>query len=115
VATLLVVHHTTSPALQTLLESALDGTKADGIEGVEVQVRPALAASAVDVLAADGHQSRRQRSRTEKLHPTVRNVLCYRFPRPHRSDYELSGGLTFKKGNATYNLDFVFRFIVTLV
>ncbi|PZS18476.1 MAG: flavodoxin [Pseudonocardiales bacterium] len=51
---LLVVHHTTSPSLQELLEAALDGTHADGIEGVEVRVRPALAATAVDVLAADG-------------------------------------------------------------
>lgn len=51
---LLVVHHTTSPALQSLLEAALDGTKADGIEAVEVRVRPALAACTVDVLDADG-------------------------------------------------------------
>ena len=51
---LLVVHHTTSPALQTLLEAVLDGTRADGIEGVEVEVRPALSATAVDVLNADG-------------------------------------------------------------
>jgi multimeric flavodoxin WrbA len=54
VASLLVVHHTSSPALQTLLEAALDGTRADGVGEVDVQVRPALAASAVDVLAADG-------------------------------------------------------------
>lgn len=52
--TLLVVHHTTSPATQELLEAALAGTKAEGIEGVDVVVRPALAATAVDVLAADG-------------------------------------------------------------
>jgi multimeric flavodoxin WrbA len=51
---LLVVHHTTSPALQELLEAVLDGTRADGLEGVEVVVRAALAATAVDVLAADG-------------------------------------------------------------
>src|SRR6476660_1637127 len=42
---LLVVHHTTSPATQALLEAALDGTRADGIEGVEVRVRPALGAT----------------------------------------------------------------------
>jgi multimeric flavodoxin WrbA len=53
-AVLLVVHHTTSPATQTLLEAALDGSRADGIEGVEVVVRPALAANATDVLRADG-------------------------------------------------------------
>jgi multimeric flavodoxin WrbA len=51
---LLVVHHTASPATQTLLEAALDGTKADGIEDVEVRVRPALGATVSDVLAADG-------------------------------------------------------------
>ena len=51
---LLVVHHTTSPALQELLDAALDGARADGIEGVEVRVRPALGASVVDVLEADG-------------------------------------------------------------
>jgi multimeric flavodoxin WrbA len=51
---LLVVHHTTSPTLQALLEAVLDGTKAEGLEGVEVRVRPALAATAIDVLEADG-------------------------------------------------------------
>jgi multimeric flavodoxin WrbA len=51
---LLVVHHTTSPALQELLEAVLDGTRAEGLETVDVQVRAALAATAVDVLAADG-------------------------------------------------------------
>jgi multimeric flavodoxin WrbA len=51
---LLVVHHTTSPALQALLEAVLDGTRADGLEGVEVRVRPALTATVVDVLEADG-------------------------------------------------------------
>jgi multimeric flavodoxin WrbA len=54
VPVLLVVHHTTSPALQALLEAVLAGAAADGIEGVEVRVRPALTASPVDVLAADG-------------------------------------------------------------
>ncbi|WP_375481038.1 flavodoxin family protein [uncultured Jatrophihabitans sp.] len=51
---LLVVHHTVSPATQELLEAVLDGTRADGIEGVEVRVRAALVASPVDVLEADG-------------------------------------------------------------
>jgi multimeric flavodoxin WrbA len=54
VPVLLVVHHTTSPALQELLEAVLSGAAADGIEDVEVRVRPALAATAVDVLGADG-------------------------------------------------------------
>jgi NAD(P)H-dependent FMN reductase len=51
---LLVVHHTTSPTMQELLEAAVDGTHADGIDGVETVVRPALAATASDVLASDG-------------------------------------------------------------
>lgn len=49
---LLVVHHTTSPALEELLTAVLEGTRAEGIEGVDVTVRPALAATAVDVLDA---------------------------------------------------------------
>src|SRR5664279_5434547 len=51
---LLVVHHTTSPHLEALLAAVLDGTRAEGIEGVDVVVRPALSATATDVLAADG-------------------------------------------------------------
>jgi NAD(P)H-dependent FMN reductase len=52
---LLVVHHTPSPALQEMLESVLAGARDDAIEGVEVVVRPALVASAVEVLEADGY------------------------------------------------------------
>jgi multimeric flavodoxin WrbA len=52
--TLLVVHHTSSPSMQAMLESVLAGTRADGIENVQIEVRPALSATAVDVLAADG-------------------------------------------------------------
>jgi multimeric flavodoxin WrbA len=51
---LLVVHHTTSPALDTLLEAVLEGSRAAGIDGIDVRVQPALAATASDVLAADG-------------------------------------------------------------
>ena len=51
--TLLVVHHTPSPAMQAMLESVLAGARDDAIEGVEVVVRPALSAGAADVLAAD--------------------------------------------------------------
>jgi len=51
---LLVVHHTTSPATQELLEAALAGTRAEGLEEVEVEVRAALVAGPPDVLAADG-------------------------------------------------------------
>ncbi len=53
-ARLLIVHHTTSPALEELLEAVLAGARTDEIEGVEVDVRPALTATATDVLAADG-------------------------------------------------------------
>jgi multimeric flavodoxin WrbA len=52
--TLLVVHHTVSPATQELLDAALAGTAAEGLESVSVVVRPALAAGVPDVLAADG-------------------------------------------------------------
>lgn len=52
--TLLIVHHTPSPALQELLEAVLAGARDPEIEGVEVIVRPALTASPVDVLGADG-------------------------------------------------------------
>ncbi len=40
--------------MQEMLESALSGAGTDEIEGVQVLVRPALAATAVDVLGADG-------------------------------------------------------------
>jgi multimeric flavodoxin WrbA len=50
---LLVVHHTPSPSMQAMLEAVLAGTRAEGIVGVDVQVRAALAATAVDVLDCD--------------------------------------------------------------
>jgi hypothetical protein len=52
---LLVVHHTPSPALQEMFEAAVSGARTDEIEGVEVVVRPALTAVAVDVLEADAY------------------------------------------------------------
>jgi multimeric flavodoxin WrbA len=51
---LLVVHHTPSPALQAMLEAVLAGARDPELAGVEVIVRPALAATVSDVLAADG-------------------------------------------------------------
>ena len=54
-ATLLIVHHTPSPALQAMFEAVVAGASTDGIEGVEVAVRPALTASSADVLTADGY------------------------------------------------------------
>jgi multimeric flavodoxin WrbA len=53
-ARLLIVHHTTSPSLEEMLDAVLAGAGTDEIEGVEVQIRPALAATVPDVLAADG-------------------------------------------------------------
>ncbi|SRR6266511_219306 len=50
---LLIVHHTASPALQAILEAVLSGATDPAIEGVEVVRRPALAATAMDVLTAD--------------------------------------------------------------
>lgn len=53
--TLLIVHHTTSPALQAMFEAVVAGASTNDIEGVEVVAAPALTAGAVDVLAADGY------------------------------------------------------------
>ena len=49
---LLVVHHTPSPALQAVLEAVKEGAAL--VDGVELVLRPALAAGAADLLAADG-------------------------------------------------------------
>ncbi|MFF4906090.1 flavodoxin family protein [Streptomyces sp. NPDC001260] len=51
--TLLIVHHTPSPNCQAMLEAVVSGATAPEIEGVDVVRRPALSASAADVLAAD--------------------------------------------------------------
>jgi multimeric flavodoxin WrbA len=53
--TLLVVHHTPSPSTRELLEAVLAGTRDPDIEGVDVEVRPALAATVPDMLGADGY------------------------------------------------------------
>lgn len=47
---MLLVHHTPSPALQELLAAAIEGVRAAGAEPLP---RPALTASAVEVLRAD--------------------------------------------------------------
>ena len=49
---LLVVHHTPSPNLQTVLEAVKVGIAL--VDDVEPVLRPALSAGAADVLAADG-------------------------------------------------------------
>jgi multimeric flavodoxin WrbA len=48
------VHHTPSPATAELLESVVSGATDPDITGVEVVCRAALAATASDLLAADG-------------------------------------------------------------
>lgn len=53
--TLLVVHHSPTRSTQALLDAALAGAHDDAITGVDVIVRPALEATAEDVLAADGY------------------------------------------------------------
>lgn len=53
-ATLLIVHHTPSPTTHELLAAVRRGATHDAIEGVDVEVVPALSAGASDVLAADG-------------------------------------------------------------
>jgi len=55
VARLLVVHHTASPALHSMFDAVMEGASNKDIEGVDVVARPALTASAVDVLEADGY------------------------------------------------------------
>ena len=52
---LLVVHHSPTPSVRSLTDAVVAGANDDEIEDVEVVVRPALDASAEDVLAADGY------------------------------------------------------------
>jgi NAD(P)H-dependent FMN reductase len=52
---LLVVHHTPSPAVHSMLEAIRDGATDPAIEGVEVVVRAALAGTAVDAVEAEGY------------------------------------------------------------
>lgn len=54
-ARLLIVHHTPSPSLDALRAAVVDGAGAEGLEAVEVRTAPALTASTVDVLEADGY------------------------------------------------------------
>ena len=51
---LLIVHHTPSPAMQAMLEAAVAGARDPELTGVDIDVRPALAAAVPDVLCADG-------------------------------------------------------------
>lgn len=52
---LLLVHHSPTPTLAGLAADLLAGARDETITGVDVLVRPALEASAEDVLDADGY------------------------------------------------------------
>ncbi len=52
--TLMIVHHTPSPAMHTLFEAVRAGATDARITGLDVVTRPALVTTAVDVLGADG-------------------------------------------------------------
>ncbi len=54
-ARLLLVHHSPTPTLRALTDAVLAGTRDEAVTGVEVLERPALEASAEDVLGADGY------------------------------------------------------------
>lgn len=53
--TLLIVHHTPSPPTRELLEAVMAGARDPEITGVDVVVRPALAATVTDALNADAY------------------------------------------------------------
>ncbi len=52
---LLIVHHTPSPTMETLLESLLAGARDEQVSEVDVVLKPALGASVPDVLESDGY------------------------------------------------------------
>ncbi|HEX5265496.1 MAG TPA: flavodoxin [Acidimicrobiales bacterium] len=52
---LLIVHHTASPTLHSLFEAVMEGAGDPALAEVEVVGRAALAATAVDVMEADGY------------------------------------------------------------
>ncbi len=54
-ARLLVVHHSPTRSVRELTDAVVAGATDDAIEGVEVVVRPALEATAEEVLGADGY------------------------------------------------------------
>lgn len=54
-ARLLIVHHSPTRSLGRLTDAVVSGARDPEIEGIDVVVRPALEATADDVLAADGY------------------------------------------------------------
>ena len=87
---LLVVHHSSTPSVSTLTDAVVAGASDDAIEGVEVVVRPALEATAADVLArlhaqSVRHQfklsSRPQRAKVSVLeHVAIIDAIVARDP-----------------------------------
>jgi NAD(P)H-dependent FMN reductase len=55
VSRLLIVHHTPSPPVHSMLDAVVSGATDPQISDVEVVLRPALVANAIDVLEADGY------------------------------------------------------------
>lgn len=53
--TLLLVHHSPTRSMQALTDAAMAGAGDEAIQGVDLRVRPALEATADDVLEADGY------------------------------------------------------------
>jgi multimeric flavodoxin WrbA len=54
-ARLLIVHHSPTDVVRSITDRVVAGANDDAIEGVDVVVKEALAASADDVLGADGY------------------------------------------------------------
>jgi NAD(P)H-dependent FMN reductase len=54
-ARLLIVHHSPTDLVGSITDRVIAGANDDAIDGVEMVVRPALEATADDVLAADGY------------------------------------------------------------
>lgn len=50
---LLLVHHTPSPAVHSMFTAVRDGATDPAVSGIELVTRPALTATASDVLSAD--------------------------------------------------------------
>ena len=86
VARLLIVHHTPSPACTACSRPCGRAPPTPQIEGVEVVARPALAATAVDVLEADGYllgDARQPRVHGRRAQALLRHRVLP-VPRRHR-------------------------------
>jgi multimeric flavodoxin WrbA len=54
-ARLLVIHHTPSPSVHSMVGAVVEGAGADGLDDVEVSTSAALSTTAADALGADGY------------------------------------------------------------